>query len=475
MTLVKIDIKNVASETHSDDRVVFYSPELREAPGGGITSTAEAVVPLVNGVGEKELTPGPVTVTFQCRGIADTKPKRGTVPDEGPVELGDVIAGDFAYTPAVVSAAVQARNEAQDAADRAEAGTDRVGTAEQVGQWARDAQGSAESTDADRGAVAADRQAVAQDKSDISALTGRAETAASDAETHAELAEVSAGIATEASNKATASEQAAAQSASDAEADRVAAEQARARAMQAENTATGAATTATNKATEAGLAADRAEAATAGKADLIGGKVPTSQIPEIALTKPSQVVSRAEILALNAQEGDIAIITTGADKGTYILGPGASNVFTSWVPMAVSADVPVQSVNGQVGNVNLGASDVDAAPTNHTHTPESIGAASASHTHTSVQISDATWDATANTAVKRDANGKFQVGTPTESGQPTPKSYVDSGLAGTYTAMYKRPALFSGAGNPPSTIAGAVVGDHWLNETTMELSKITGV
>lgn len=43
------------------------------------------------------------------------------------------------------------------------------------------------------------------------------------------------------------------------------------------------------------------------------------------------------------------------------------------------------------------------------------------------------------------------------------------------TAMNARPALFSGAGAAPSTIAGAVVGDWWLNTTTMELSKITGV
>lgn len=45
----------------------------------------------------------------------------------------------------------------------------------------------------------------------------------------------------------------------------------------------------------------------------------------------------------------------------------------------------------------------------------------------------------------------------------------------TKTAMNARPALFSGAGAAPSTIAGAVVGDWWLNTTTMELSKITGV
>lgn len=107
MTLVNIDIKNVASETHPDDRVVFSSPTLREAPGGGITSTAETVVPLVDGVGEIELVPGPVNATFQCRGISDTRPKSGTVPDVGPVGIEDVIGESFTYTPPIVNEALE--------------------------------------------------------------------------------------------------------------------------------------------------------------------------------------------------------------------------------------------------------------------------------------------------------------------------------------------------------------------------------
>lgn len=38
-----------------------------------------------------------------------------------------------------------------------------------------------------------------------------------------------------------------------------------------------------------------------------------------------------------------------------------------------------------------------------------------------------------------------------------------------------RPAFFSGPGAAPTTIAGARVGDYWLNESTMELHKITRV
>ena len=68
--------------------------------------------------------------------------------------------------------------------------------------------------------------------------------------------------------------------------------------------------------------------------------------------------------------------------------------------------------------------------------------ANKSHTHTTSQISGL------DTALNAKAN----------------KTYVDS-----------RPALFSGSGEPPSSIAGAVVGDWWLDTSTMELHKITGV
>ena len=69
------------------------------------------------------------------------------------------------------------------------------------------------------------------------------------------------------------------------------------------------------------------------------------------------------------------------------------------------------------------------------------------------------------------------VGEPTASGNAATKNYVDYAVSekANTTAMNARPALFSGAGAAPPAIAGAVVGDWWLNETTMELSKITGV
>lgn len=57
----------------------------------------------------------------------------------------------------------------------------------------------------------------------------------------------------------------------------------------------------------------------------------------------------------------------------------------------------------------------------------------------------------------------------------TDKAYVDAVKAEVKVFAESRPAFFSGSGGPPSTIPGAVVGDYYLNETTMELHKITGV
>lgn len=107
MTLVTINLKNVGSGNYPSDKVIFYSPVYREAPGGGIVSTAEFPVELANGVGQQELVPGPVTVVFQCKGIADTAPKQGTVPDSGTVDLFDVIGGSLTYAPPIITSAVE--------------------------------------------------------------------------------------------------------------------------------------------------------------------------------------------------------------------------------------------------------------------------------------------------------------------------------------------------------------------------------
>ena len=112
------------------------------------------------------------------------------------------------------------------------------------------------------------------------------------------------------------------------------------------------------------------------------------------------------------------------------------------------------------------------ANTSHTHTQAQVtglstalsGKADKSHKHTTADITDFA------TEMGKKANTSHTHTTSQISGLGTAlngkadKTYVNA-----------RPALFSGSGAPPSSITGAVAGDFWLNTTTMELHKITGV
>ena len=120
----------------------------------------------------------------------------------------------------------------------------------------------------------------------------------------------------------------------------------------------------------------------------------------------------------------------------------------------------------------LNAAIGNKADKSHTHAWASItglssalnGKANASHTHTTSQVTglDAALSGKANASHTHTTS---QVsGLSTALSKKADKTYVDS-----------RPALFSGSGTPPSSIAGAVAGDFWLDTSTMELHKITGV
>ncbi|MCD5310812.1 right-handed parallel beta-helix repeat-containing protein [Kineosporia babensis] len=92
----------------------------------------------------------------------------------------------------------------------------------------------------------------------------------------------------------------------------------------------------------------------ASKADLVGGLVPNSQIPPLAITDVWPVANQAEMLALTAQRGDVAV---RADNGrTYILRSNTPTVLADW--LEVQAVGAVTSVAGKAGNVMLVAADI---------------------------------------------------------------------------------------------------------------------
>lgn len=88
----------------------------------------------------------------------------------------------------------------------------------------------------------------------------------------------------------------------------------------------------------------------------VDGKIPSSQIPSIAITTVSVVADLVERDALIADEGDVAKVVDagmGLSK-TYIYGG------SSWIELTANSDV--DSVNGQTGAVVLDAADIAVIP-----------------------------------------------------------------------------------------------------------------
>jgi hypothetical protein len=83
------------------------------------------------------------------------------------------------------------------------------------------------------------------------------------------------------------------------------------------------------------------------------GKVAASQIPAIAISNTSVVNSQAEMLALNAEIGDVAVRTDNGE--TYILQNMPASMLSNWIILNIPGGVNVTSINGQTGNVVLGA------------------------------------------------------------------------------------------------------------------------
>ncbi|ANA85575.1 hypothetical protein SEA_GOIB_28 [Gordonia phage Goib] len=107
---------------------------------------------------------------------------------------------------------------------------------------------------------------------------------------------------------------------------------------------------------DAGLATKANASALSGKADLVGGVIPVSQLPRVQIGETFTASSEAAMLALDAQPGDVAIRT---DIDTvYMMKAQNPAALSSWFDLSSAAQGGVVSVNGQTGTVFLGKSDV---------------------------------------------------------------------------------------------------------------------
>ncbi|WP_437193538.1 hypothetical protein [Planctomicrobium sp. SH527] len=154
------------------------------------------------------------------------------------------------------------------------------------------------------------------------------------------------------------------------------------------------------------------------KADLIGGVIPSSQLPALVKTDVFTVEDEEAMLALDAQTGDVAI-RTDLSK-TFIHNGGDEGTADDWSELISPTDA-VTSINGLIGSVTLGYVDVGAAPAIHDHEIADIsgllsalnGKAASSHNHTISNLTDLpTISATslANAIVKAGSGGTIADG-----------------------------------------------------------------
>jgi hypothetical protein len=112
------------------------------------------------------------------------------------------------------------------------------------------------------------------------------------------------------------------------------------------------------------------------KADLVGGLIPTSQMPPLAINTITPVADQAAMLALTAQRGDGAI---RADNGkTYILATDSPSTLGDWKEiLAVGSVVSVAGKTGVValtaGDITTGVFDIARLPVGATSSTVTVG------------------------------------------------------------------------------------------------------
>ena len=174
-----------------------------------------------------------------------------------------------------------------------------------------------------------------------------------------------------------------------------------------------------DSAADARITAQKAQVS--GLASLDGsGKVPSTQLPAIALTEVFEVASQVAQLALTADEGDVAI-RTDLNK-SYIHNGGTAGTMADWSELQTPTDT-VLSVNGDTGVVTLSQDDVGDGTTYKQYS--ATEKTKLSGIETAADVTDATNVAAAG-AVMGTGVARITVGTSTPSSPATGDLWVDT-------------------------------------------------
>lgn len=201
MVALKINLADVGERPISSTRAVFLSAPAHRPSAtvdGRVITTTPYPIDVVAGLATVTVEPGELVVEIRG-GLADSRPKRVTVPDQTEVTLQELLESAYTHEPPVVSLVKQYLDETKVARDQAVLAADGVAEiAEDVAQVALDraaaeaardaAQGFAGDASESRGLAAV--SAVSAD--DSATLAGQRDTSAA---SHASNASASAAAA----------------------------------------------------------------------------------------------------------------------------------------------------------------------------------------------------------------------------------------------------------------------------------------
>lgn len=122
---------------------------------------------------------------------------------------------------------------------------------------------------------------------------------------------------------------------------------------------TGASTAAAARTNLSVYSISQVDTALSTKADLVGGVIPTAQIPAVAMvTFLGSVANQSAMLALSGQYGDWCIRSDSGE--TWVITGSDPTVLANWTALGYPS-APVTSVNGQTGTIVLTATSIGAS------------------------------------------------------------------------------------------------------------------
>ena len=172
-----------------------------------------------------------------------------------------------------------------------------------------------------------------------------------------------------------------------------------------------------------------------------GGKVPTSQLPDVAITNTFVVASQAAMLALTAQTGDVAV-RTDLNK-SFILTAEPASTLGNWQELLTPTD-SVLSVDGRTGAVTL--SDLY----------DPLGSAA-----TKLPLAGGTMTG----AIAMGTNKITGLGDPTNAQDAATKNYIDTAVL----APSNLTGVITSVGNVTSTGAQTGTGNTFVMDTSPTL------